>query len=62
MLENRQYNNRQMPNYYPNKDKTDNDLSNLWNDSEEIQGFVNFKKIGVKLPVHSPKNKDNSTR
>ncbi len=47
---------------YPNKDKTDNDLSNLWNDSEEIQGFVNFKKIGVKLPVHSPKNKDNSTR
>jgi 5-methylcytosine-specific restriction enzyme subunit McrC len=40
---------------YPNKDKTDNDLSNLWNDSEEIQGFVNFKKIGVKLPVHSPR-------
>jgi hypothetical protein len=29
---------------YPNKDKTSNDLSNLWNDGEEIQGFVDFKK------------------
>jgi hypothetical protein len=29
---------------YPNKEKTSNDLSNLWNDGEEIQGFVDFKK------------------
>jgi hypothetical protein len=29
---------------YPNKDKTSNDLFNLWNDGEEIQGFVDFKK------------------
>ena len=41
---------------YPNKEgDKDSDLSGLWGDGEEIQGFVNFKKIGVRLPVHKPR-------
>jgi hypothetical protein len=32
---------------YPNKEKTSNDLSNLWNDGEEIQGFHLWRSLRV---------------
>ncbi|SMN12304.1 hypothetical protein SPBRAN_520 [uncultured Candidatus Thioglobus sp.] len=37
---------------YPDED-SNNDFSNLWNDSKEINNFVDFKKIGIKLPIYA---------